>query len=219
MKGADFRWARMEGADLSYARMEDVEFYKATMEGVILNFASAKGTDFSYAHMEGADFRGAQINEANLSYVQMEGALVTRYADNVRVLPALSQTPLESRFLVAAKTKWVAVKDIKLTGAYFLPSQIRQTFGDASTILPQYIPRPCHWSDQKLTTGVKFWSGVPFDTDPFIGRWRGWVEANGGTWPTSPRFNNFKDVTAIPPPSRCPLVAEILFEAEHGLTP
>jgi hypothetical protein len=135
-----------------------------------------------------------------LSGAQLEGAIL--------IGNPIESTSLKSTDFDTVTGDYMALKSVDFTDAKISYTALNPMFGDGSVILPEGIKRPCHWASNNLELG-SYGPWGPSEDDPFIGRWRGWVEANGGAWPTSPLFDDFKNVIAIPPPPECPLVKDM----------
>ena len=118
----------------------------------------------------------------------------------------------------SAITDLLAMKYVDMTGVKnIMQKQINTMFGDGTVKILKGRERPCHWGKKDLKTEAMEKFGAPDENDAFIGRWRWWVEANSGVWPTSKRFANFENVKAIKPPKRCPLIVEMNYESIFGL--
>jgi uncharacterized protein YjbI with pentapeptide repeats len=74
------------------------------------------------------------------------------------------------RFLDVSRLKYLWFRD----GTPISPRiDFESVFGDRTVLLPAKVPTPCHWA--------------PFaaSDEQFFGRWRGWRESRGQTWPPS----------------------------------
>jgi uncharacterized protein YjbI with pentapeptide repeats len=199
MKGAIIVETQLQGAELVSAKLQGAELIGAQMQEADLRWAQMQRAELNRAHLQGADLRGAQIQEANLSWTEMQGALLTGSEEE--------PSSLQSTSFKGSDTSLLAIKHVNFSGAKDISQQqINQMFGDTTVIIPDGLHRPCHWAKQDL----EFEDWVPETNNSFVAHWRGWVEANGGSWPTSPQFVElFKDVTPIPPPPECPLIKDM----------
>ncbi|MEM9009583.1 MAG: pentapeptide repeat-containing protein [Pseudomonadota bacterium] len=170
MEGAVLTSARMEGADLTRAQMEGTVLIKAQMEGAILRSAQMEGADLREAQMEGADLTLARMEGADLTRVRMEGAhLNSAQMEHVDLSGAnLRSANLEGWYIDGA-----ALRSVDFTSTTnWTDASFASAFGHSSTVLPEGAQRPAHWPDLVVT-----------DDGEFYGRWRGWRETNGMSWP------------------------------------
>lgn len=128
LRKADLRRARLEGADLRWALMEAADLTEAQMEGADLSRAWMKGADLSRARLEGADLRSAQMEGADLRAARMD-------ADTL---------------LTPATLQGAAVSKVNFKTVPIAASHLKATFGDASVVMPDGVPRPDHWPDWEM---------------------------------------------------------------------
>lgn len=215
LSDAELGGANLSDADLFLAELNGTELWGANLSGANLSGANLSGADLSEADLSGAILDGADLRFAKLTQVEfmrpglrgatfyeteLNGSLFAGAPDKLMLL---QETNLQ------ADQSYAAWRFVDFTGVLNLtPSALAHSFGDGTVVLPKSIPRPCHWTAMPLQSTVEDKFALPAADDPYIGRWRGWVEANGGDWPTSPRFEDYKDVAPIAPPENCPLIAD-----------
>ncbi len=228
--GADLDRAKMAEVDLNNAVLTGANLHKAHLELSKLTYANFKNANLSRAIMSGANLTGANLTGANLSKAilsdvdftnaTLDGALITLAASSPK--PTNRKLNMDgSRFSIKS-LKFTALIDVDLSTVEKInEAELKKAFGDLRAILPPNIKRPCHWASDLFTNSdsdIKAVAGkdkldTPKHNDPLIGRWRGWVEANGGAWPTSERFAVFKDVEPIKPLDKngkmCPLIKDM----------
>ena len=155
IEGAYLHSVRMEGAVLWSARMEGANLISARMEGAALNDARMEGAALNGAQMEGTDLNGAQMEWANLNSARMEGAKLWAVWLEGADLRGARLEGADLRYArFDASTKWTgallhgaSVRFVDFTGTSITADQIETTFGDATTLLPDTIPRPAHWPE------------------------------------------------------------------------
>lgn len=200
MGKAYLRNAQMENVNLASAQLIRADLSGAQLAGANLSGADMTKAKFSMAQLHGAYFVNTRMREADFSYAILEGALFLARGSRGGPMQ-LYYTSFKDAIL-----RWAAFSNVDLNSARdnITEKQIQQTFGDASVRLPETMQPPCHWPKIHLTNH-KFSD----NRDQFFAHWRGWVEANGGSWPTSKQFDHYKDVTPIPPPPECPLIKDM----------
>lgn len=132
LSGARLDGARMEGAGLRGARMEGADLSEARMEGANLRVARMEGADLSVTRMEGADLSGARMEGADLRRAKFDA----------------------STYWGSAVLGGASVQSVDFRNSSITADQLAQTLGDASTKLPDTIPRPAHWPKAKLRLGA-----------------------------------------------------------------
>ncbi len=153
LRGADLKraflsGAHLEGGDLTEAHLEEVDLRGAHLEGADLRGAHLEGADLKHTHLRGANLRGVHLERADLRHTHLEevdlrGAHL-KGAD-------LSGARLEGANLGYAHLEGVDLGGAHLEGADLrggvglLEAQLRDTDGDAATILPEGVARPAHW--------------------------------------------------------------------------
>jgi len=232
--------AMLEGADLRYANFEKVDFKDVNLEGADIRFATLNGVSFEQTNLAGGDLSGSSLEGAVFRKANLDGVIIS----GAHLLGGIIwQTPLDGINLGGIRLKGtliagridrpttmkltdfsgvsfmdMAFKSVDFTGATSVNNNsLLMAFADKSVIVPIGFNRPCHWAIRNLSSNISIVWKKPRKRDPFIGRWRGWVEHNGGTWPISDFFTDFKDVKAIEPKYKtgpktgklCPTIAEM----------
>lgn len=195
LSGKDLRAARLadadlSGIDLSTAYLAGANLFRARLEGANLFGARLEGADLTGARLEGANLFGARLEGANLSGARLEGAdlslsTLTGTADQPMTLRS---TNLSAVINNGGALRFVDLR-LVISGA---ASTFRNSFADATVLLPESIEPPCQWVRERLS-----------DAD-FFARWRGWVEAapNNQAWHLiAPE--QWSDVEPKPPPAGC----------------
>ena len=145
MSGADLMHAQLDQANLSAvnlsnARLDHADFAGATLTkvnlcGASLRFATLSTADLQAADMSGADLMHARLDHANLSAANLTDACLD-YADFAGV--NLSKVNLCGASLQHAKN--------------LTQSQIKESTGSASTILPPHLQGSVPWSPARNPT-------------------------------------------------------------------
>lgn len=176
LEGADLVAARMDGATLWGARMNGAILSWARIEGVRLGWARMEDLDLRYARMDGTDLYAARMAGANLSY--------SRLTSDTNDGNALRSTNLNAGKCDGGALRFVDFREATVDRKFF-----RNSFGDATVLLPEGIDPPPQWSRERL------------DDNAFFSHWRGWIEAGprADIWGGMPT-NGYKDVSPIPPP-------------------
>ncbi len=154
LEGASLSGARMEGAHLSNARLEGAYLFGARLDGANLSRARLNAAYLFGARMKRVDLRKAQLERADLRQVRLGGADLSGSG-------FLGTDDIGAR-MVGADLKGAALKSTDLTDVQISAEQVRSTFGDASVILPDTLPRPIHWPD------------VDFHDSEFLEEWNRW---------------------------------------------
>ncbi len=195
-------------ASLTKAFLLNTDLRHARLTGANLWGAGLEGADLRNTSLEGANLWNARLESADLRRADLTGALLTGSPQNPMQLA--SKRLIEAIFNNAAVNQ--IIFDAPLAGETI---GLAMAFGDDTVLRPKSMERPCHWAQGELKTRVFLYFRPPPANAPFIGRWRGWVEHNGGSWPTSEQFAKFKDVVAIKPVHWdgsgriCPTIAEM----------
>jgi hypothetical protein len=120
-------------------RRPERERNREPTEGWLLNLS---GTDLRGANLIGAHLEGANLHRTHLERATLFGAYLER--------AALYEAHFEGAVLVEAHFEGTAfqgthLEGANLTGAHLQGADLRQSIGDAKTILPDGFPRPSHW--------------------------------------------------------------------------
>lgn len=90
----------------------------------------------------------------------------------------LSHTLLRDAELIKTNFSTGSMRNMDLSEVPISVEQMNSTFGDASVILPDDIPRPAHWPDWELPV---------IGADGFKAEWRNWqADPEGYTPPPKP---------------------------------
>lgn len=176
LRGAILENARLQGADLSGARMSGANLDLALLHGAWAIVADLEGAKLRHAELNGTFLNGAELTGADLSFARLDGATLSfaRLADAnlnyARLFGAPGSPDLAYAYsevdLIGATIDGAALRRVDLRSAALDPRNgLKNSFGDASVLLPAGVDVPCQWSDVVLP-----------DAD-FFGRWRGWIEA------------------------------------------
>ena len=194
MEGADLREVHMQGTILRGAHMNGMNLRKAHMVGAILREARAQGTNLRFAQMTGADLHWVQLEGATLRGVRITGADMRGTRINGADLRGakmeavnLGATQMEATELHGAKLDLANLRSVVMDGCtsfagatlqcallcrvnfeavQMSAKQIDSTFGDASVILPEGLPRPIHWPDKTLKLGAVYTEWRKWRDDP-----------------------------------------------------
>ena len=115
-------------------------------EPIDFSQASLRRADFCYATLEKADLRGADLREANFRTARLNGA---NFAQARLDGAQFGQADLAGALLATADVRGANFGEARNVTC----QQLRDTVGDATTILPDGMPRPDAWEKQRLDTG------------------------------------------------------------------
>jgi len=138
--GALFQSAHIEGAFLGNARMEGTNLSNAQMEETILWLARLEGANLSYTRMEGTTFMESRMDGADLSKARMD----------------------KTTDWTGVSLSGAAIWSVDFRETTISEDQIKTTFGDGSTKLPEDLHRPTHWPEEELD---------PWDFDTEYQKW------------------------------------------------
>ena len=211
LQGADLSGAELQGAVLSGAKMQGADLSGADMQGADLSRAEMQGADLAFADMQGADLGGAELQKANFKATRLQGTAFSRehipgvylYFGQYQWLGKEAAGVAVHVSKDATGTSMISSIDPEITKLRFVDlseaafdgyTDLRNSFGDRTVILPLGVLRPCQWGkpDEDLSE---------FE---FMGRWRGWVDAkaSGDIWQfVAP--DGYEAVPPIPPPDGC----------------
>lgn len=194
LKGAILRAAWLEGAELYGAKIGGADLSGARLAGASLANTGLEGASLNLAGMEGSDLFGAKLERADLTSANLRGSNLSG-----SILAGTEKLPMVLRFtnLSGAINRGGALRFVDLRSAIFSHStDFRNSFGDATVLLPDTLEPPCQWATHWLS-----------DAD-FFAQWRGWIEAN----PDYPNENilwtiiapdQWRNVKPVPPPEGC----------------
>jgi len=218
---ADLFRANMTGANFHDADLEMANLLQTEMVGAGLRKAGLNGAELNETNFNGADFRGNDLSGAIIKFAIFDGALIGGKINNILDVAADGVSPIPcveyiEELISIADTSFenssfemTAFYCVNISGTKIKQQQLNTAFGDKSVRRPANTSLPCHWYKGNRASRLHWIFSTPKPNDPFIGRWRGWVEANGGVWPTSQRFSKFKDVVAVSPPENCDLIKDM----------
>ncbi|MFE1744848.1 pentapeptide repeat-containing protein [Coleofasciculus sp. H7-2] len=159
LDGANLREANLQRANLSEANLQRAylieanlqraNLSEANLQRAYLSGANLEGAYLSGANLEGAYLRAANLQEANLIEANLQGA-------------DLSGANLQGAFLIEANLQGADLSGANLQGAFLRKAnlqgadlreaenlefeQLETAFGDSTTVLPDNLERPAHWT-------------------------------------------------------------------------
>ncbi|MGH6825774.1 pentapeptide repeat-containing protein [Methyloceanibacter sp.] len=146
---ADLAAADLSGADLAHARLDHADLRGANLGGSCLDYANLDGADLSglslrraslrFTSLASANLEAADLSGANLSHARLKGANLR--AANLRGA-RLDYADFASAELARANLRGANLQNAK----NLTPSQLEQSLGDASTILPAHLRGSVSWS-------------------------------------------------------------------------
>ncbi|MEM6620365.1 MAG: pentapeptide repeat-containing protein, partial [Pseudomonadota bacterium] len=136
----DLRGVHLDRIDWSHANLADAILDGASLIGASLCVSDLKGARLKDAALDEADLFKANLTEAWLSGASLRGAWLDWAVLNGA---QLSLATFQGANFSAAELSYAAVKSADFSGAKHLePSQLAQSVGDGSTILPGDVIAP-----------------------------------------------------------------------------
>jgi uncharacterized protein YjbI with pentapeptide repeats/lipoprotein-anchoring transpeptidase ErfK/SrfK len=152
---AELAAADLSGADLAHARLDHADLRDANLGGSCLDYATLDGADLSGLSLRRASLRFTSLAAANLEAADLAGANITHARLSEANLRAanLRNARLDYADFAGADLAEVNLRGANLQNAKNLtPSQLEQSLGDASTILPEYLEGSVSWSPTRSET-------------------------------------------------------------------
>ena len=152
---ADLAAADLSGADLAHARLDHADLRDANLTGSCLDYATLDGADLAGLSLRRASLRFTSLAAANLEAADLSGANLTHARLSEANLRAanLRNARLDYADFAGADLAEVNLRGADLQNAKNLtPSQIEQSLGDVSTILPEHLQGSVPWSPAKSET-------------------------------------------------------------------
>lgn len=157
LRGADLKKANLQGAKLNGANLQRVDFQGADLQGAFLDRANLEGALLTEAKLQRAKLPGANLKAllraANLQMaILIEADLEAALLSEANLEGALlGRANLQRVLFDGARLKCASFPGAKLQGANFSAAkdlesnQIKEAYGDSTTVLPNDIERPAHW--------------------------------------------------------------------------
>ncbi|MGG7567919.1 pentapeptide repeat-containing protein [Rhodovulum sp. DZ06] len=154
LSGASLNEADLVGADLRKAKLSGAKLIEADLRGANLDEVNLNGAKLRWAKLSGAYLGGAKLIEADLSQAKlMEADLrgVNLFEANL-IEADLSGANLRGAKLRSANCKRLRIQSAKLDFAdlsqaeNFPWDRLATAGGNAQTILPEGVERPCNWA-------------------------------------------------------------------------
>jgi hypothetical protein len=139
MSGADLMHARLDQANLNAVNLSYARLDHAHLAGAILTKVNLRGTRLRFANLTTADLQAADMSDADLTHARLDQAnLSTANFKNAR---------LDYASFAGAKFSKVNLCGACLQHAKNLTeSQLEESTGSASTILPPHLQGSVSWS-------------------------------------------------------------------------
>ena len=152
---ADLAAADLSGADLAHARLDHADLRGANLSASCLDYANLDGADLSGLSLRRASLRFTSLAAANLEAADLAGANLTHARLSEANLRAanLRNARLDYADFAGADLSEANLRGANLQNAKNLtPSQLEQSLGDASTILPEHLQGSVSWSPARSET-------------------------------------------------------------------
>ncbi|MGA8434947.1 MAG: pentapeptide repeat-containing protein, partial [Methyloceanibacter sp.] len=146
---ADLAAADLSGANLAHARLDKANLKAADLSKSCLDYANLDGANLSKLSLHGASMRFARLSAADLEAADLSGANLTHARLDQANLKAanLSQARLDYADFAGANLAKVDLSGANLQNAKNLtPSQLEESIGDDSTVLPPHLQGSVSWS-------------------------------------------------------------------------
>ncbi|MBY8977324.1 pentapeptide repeat-containing protein [Rhodobacteraceae bacterium NNCM2] len=172
LNGAVLLGTQLQGAVLYGAQMQEADLGAAQIQGAGLTSADLKRANLALTSMQRADLAHTQMQETNLVMAKMQGAVL--YGAQMQEAD-LDWANLQSADLRSSTISRASLRSVDFTGSSGVTQEAIDTaFGDARTILPEGIIRPCHWDPEGPSIIDK-----AIGDDPVYQAWL----ADYGEWP------------------------------------
>ena len=168
LQGAMLRFATLSGADLEAADMSDADFVHARLDRANLSAANLSNAllchaDFAGATLTKANFSGANLQHAILSAADLEAAdmsnadLMHAQFDQANLSAAnLTDARLDHADFAGANLAKANLCGASLQHARNLTeSQLKESTGSGSTILPPHLRGSVPWSGARSPTEIE----------------------------------------------------------------
>jgi len=155
LSAADLEAANMSGADLAHARLNQANLSAANLSNALLDHADFAGANLTKVNLCGASLRSATLSTADLEAADMSGADLLHARLNQANLSAanLSNALLDHADFASANLTKVNLCGASLRHAKNLTqSQLEETIGSDSTILPPHLRGSVSWSVDRSQT-------------------------------------------------------------------
>jgi uncharacterized protein YjbI with pentapeptide repeats len=152
---ADLAAADLSGADLAHARLDNADLRGANLSASCLDYANLDGADLSRLSLRRASLRFTSLAGANLEAADLSGANLTHAGLSEANLRAanLHNARLDYADFAGADLSEANLHGANLQNAKNLTrSQLEQSLGDASTILPEHLQGSVSWSPARSET-------------------------------------------------------------------
>ena len=146
---ADLAAADLSGADLAHAQLDQADLKGANLGSSCLDYASLNGADLSGLSLRRASLRFTSLAAANLEAADLSAANLTHAGLSEANLRSanLRNARLDYADFAGADLSKANLRGANLQNAKNLtPSQLEQSLGDASTILPEHLHGSVSWS-------------------------------------------------------------------------
>ncbi|HEX6831545.1 MAG TPA: pentapeptide repeat-containing protein [Methyloceanibacter sp.] len=152
---ADLAAADLSGADLAHARLDHADLRGANLSASCLDYANLDGAELSGLSLRRASLRFTSLAAANLEAADLAGANLTHAGLSEANLRAanLRNARLDYADFAGADLSEANLRGANLQNAKNLTrSQLEQSLGDASTILPEHLQGSVAWSPARGET-------------------------------------------------------------------
>ena len=154
MSGADLMHAQLEQANLRSTNLSNARLDHAHLAGAILSNARLDGARLRFTTLSTADLQAADMSDADLMYARLDQA-------------NLSAANFKNARLDYADLAGAKLSNVNLCGACLqhaknlTPAQLKETTGNASTILPPHLQGSVPWSPAIDPTTQRYAFGAP----------------------------------------------------------
>jgi uncharacterized protein YjbI with pentapeptide repeats len=159
MSDADFMHARFDRANLSAANLSNAQLDHADLSGATLTKVDLCGASLQHAILSTADLEAADMSEADLMHARFDQANLS--AAN------LTDARLDHADFAGANLSKANLCGASLQHARNLTeSQLKESTGSGSTILPPHLRGPVSWSVARSATEIERQDFGPRDRLP-----------------------------------------------------
>ena len=147
MSAADFLHARLDRANLSAANLSNAQLDHADLSGATLTKVDLCGASLKHAILSTADLQAADMSGADLMHARLDRANLS--AAN------LTDARLDYADFAGADLSKANLCGASLQHARNYKSQLKETTGSGSTILPPHLQGSVLWSGARSPTEIK----------------------------------------------------------------
>lgn len=157
---ADFAQAALTGANLAGADLAGAKLVAADLAGANLKLATTRAANFRDANLTGAALAGAELDATDLTRADLVAADLSRadarsatftgadLREAILTSADLTGADLTGADLTGAALDLANLSKANLTDAHLNQDQLENTYGHATTLLPDGLTPPAHWLEE-----------------------------------------------------------------------